>query len=174
MRSTKVVAGRELIEKLPARLNMPLDVYEESGALHFVSRGYYFDLGLVISDLGRGLKLWLPRVFSPGVTHVEHVDLGHGWFRFTMIVMHPLFGEMFFQTGRFCAFEEKHEHTRNPLHGRDRLHRSAPRARAAGARRHDLGVGTRCREGAANVRRAGERRRHARPDSIRRAASMAW
>ena len=52
------------------------------------------------------MKLWLPRVFSPGVTHVEHVDLGHGWFRFTMIVMHPLFGELFFQTGRFCALEE--------------------------------------------------------------------
>ena len=99
--STKVVegvAGRNLVEKLPARLNMPLEVYEENGVLHFVSRGYYFDLGL-------GLKLWLPRVFSPGVTHVEHVDLGHGWFRFTMIVMHPLFGEMFFQTGRFCALD---------------------------------------------------------------------
>lgn len=99
VRSTKVVAGRELIECLPARLNMPLRVYEENGALHFVSRGYYFDIGF-------GLRLWLPGVFSPGVTHVEHVDLGHGWFRFTMIVMHPLFGEMFFQTGRFCAAEE--------------------------------------------------------------------
>jgi hypothetical protein len=105
VRSTKVVAGRELIERLPARLNMPLDVYEEDGALHFVSRGYYFDLGF--GDPGFGLKLWLPGVFSPGVTHVEHIDLGHGWFRFTMIVMHPLFGEMFFQTGRFCALEER-------------------------------------------------------------------
>ena len=49
VRSTKVVeapARRNLIEKLPARLNMPLDVYEENGVLHFVSRGYYFDLGL--------------------------------------------------------------------------------------------------------------------------------
>lgn len=99
VRSTKVVAGRELVECLPARLNMPLHVYEDHGTLHFVSRGYYFDLFF-------GLKLWLPGVFSPGVTHVEHVDLGHGWFRFTMTVMHPLFGEMFFQTGRFCAAEE--------------------------------------------------------------------
>ena len=61
--------------------------------------GYYFDLGF-------GLKLWLPRLLSPGVTHVEHIDLDHGWFRFTMTVTHPLFGEMFFQTGRFCATEE--------------------------------------------------------------------
>ena len=100
VRSTKVVdAHGKLIEKLPARLCMPLDTFEEGGVLHFVSRGYYFDLGL-------GLKLWLPRFLCPGVTHVEHIDLGHGWFRFTMTVMHPLFGEVFLQTGRFSACEE--------------------------------------------------------------------
>jgi hypothetical protein len=98
--STKVVtADDRLIEKLPARLCMPLDTYVQGAVLHFVSLGYYFDLGL-------GLKLWLPALFTPGVTHVEHIDLGHGWFRFTMTVTHPLLGEMFFQTGRFCATEE--------------------------------------------------------------------
>ena len=100
VRSTKVVdEDGQLVEKLPARLCMPLATHEAGGVVHFVSRGYYFDLGL-------GLKLWLPAFFSPGVTHVEHVDLGHGWFRFTMIVTHPRFGELFFQTGRFCATEE--------------------------------------------------------------------
>lgn len=100
VRSTKVVTGAgTLVEKLPARLNMPLHVYEAGGVLHFVSRGYYFDLGF-------GLRVPLPALFSPGVTHVEHIDLGHGWFRFTMTVMHPQFGELFFQTGRFCATEE--------------------------------------------------------------------
>jgi hypothetical protein len=99
VRSTKVVtADGDLIEKLPARLCMPLTVYEDGGVLHFVSRAYYFDLGF-------GLRLPLPPLFSPGVTHVEHIDLGHGWFRFTLAVTHPLFGEMFFQTGRFCATE---------------------------------------------------------------------
>jgi len=100
VRSTKVVtADGRLIEKLPARLCMPLAVYEDGGVLHFVSRAYYFDLGF-------GLRLPLPAFFSPGVTHVEHIDLTHGWFRFTLAVRHPLFGEMFFQTGRFCATEE--------------------------------------------------------------------
>lgn len=99
VRSTKVVADDRLIERLPARLCMPLDTYVEGTVLHFVSLGYYFDLGF-------GLRLWLPRLLSPGVTHVEHIDLDHGWFRFTMTVTHPLFGEMFFQTGRFCAAEE--------------------------------------------------------------------
>lgn len=98
--STKVVtADARLIEKLPARLCMPLNTYEAGGVLNFVSRGYYFDLGM-------GLKMWLPAWLTPGVTHVEHIDLGHGWFRFTMAVTHPWFGEMFFQTGRFCAAED--------------------------------------------------------------------
>ncbi|HET9474890.1 MAG TPA: DUF4166 domain-containing protein [Steroidobacteraceae bacterium] len=100
VRSTKVVsADGRLTERLPARMCMPLDTYVEGAVLHFVSLGYYFDLGF-------GLKLWLPRLLSPGVTHVEHIDLDHGWFRFTMTVMHPLWGELFFQTGRFCATEE--------------------------------------------------------------------
>lgn len=99
VRSTKVFADGRLIERLPARMCMPLDTYVEGAVLHFVSLGYYFDLGF-------GLKVWLPRLLSPGVTHVEHIDLDHGWFRFTMTVTHPLFGELFFQTGRFCATEE--------------------------------------------------------------------
>jgi len=98
--STKVVTDDGLlIEMLPARLCMPLDTYVEGGVLHFVSRGYYF-------HLGAGFRLWLPALLSPGVTHVEHIDLGHGWFRFTMTVTHPLGGEVYFQTGRFCAAEE--------------------------------------------------------------------
>jgi len=100
VRSTKVVGDDgSLVERLPARLCMPLHTYVEGAVLHFVSLGYYFDFGF-------GLRLWLPRFFTPGVTHVEHIDLGHGWFRFTMTVTHPLFGEMFFQTGRFCASED--------------------------------------------------------------------
>jgi hypothetical protein len=99
VQSTKVVTPElTLIEKLPARLCMPLHTYEEHGVVHFVSLGYFFDLWL--------LRLWLPDFLTPGITHVEHIDLGHGWFRFTMTVTHARFGEMFFQTGRFCATEE--------------------------------------------------------------------
>jgi len=108
VRSTKVVDEHgKLVEKLPARLCMPLDTFEEGGVLHFVSRGYYFDINFGAIGFGdTGWKVWLPALLSPGVTHVEHIDLGHGWFRFTMTVLHPLFGEVFFQTGRFCATEE--------------------------------------------------------------------
>jgi Domain of unknown function (DUF4166) len=102
VRSTKVIeANGDLVERLPARLCMPLNVYEEGGALHFVSRGYYFELGSAGSR-----KVWLPRWLSPGTTHVEHHDEAQGWFRFTMTVSHPLFGELFYQTGRFRAAQE--------------------------------------------------------------------
>ncbi len=82
-----------LIEALPACLRMALDVYARDGVLHFVSNAYYFDLGRMrIRVLD-----WLP----PGTTHVEHIDLGNGLFRFTMRVRHRWLGEVFYQTGCF-------------------------------------------------------------------------
>jgi hypothetical protein len=33
--------------------------------------------------------------------------IADGWFRFTMTVTHPFFGEMFYQTGRFRAAGEQ-------------------------------------------------------------------
>jgi hypothetical protein len=81
---------------------LPLDVFERNGGLHFVSRGYYFDLG--IRRNGRHSRVPLPAWLSAGTTHVEHVDeSASGWFRFTMAVTHPVFGELFYQTGRFRA-----------------------------------------------------------------------
>lgn len=100
--STKVIgADGILVEELPAGLRMPLDVFERHGVLHFFSLGYYFDLGLRLGQ--HALKIPLPHWLSPGTTHVEHADETDGWFRFTMTVTHPLFGELFYQTGRFRA-----------------------------------------------------------------------
>jgi hypothetical protein len=119
--STKVIGPNgTLIEELPAGLRMPLSVYQHNGVLHFVSKGYYFEfrlglglgrtrrtgLGLALlgKHLGRhSIKIPLPSWLSPGTTHVEHADESKGWFRFTMTVTHPLFGEVFYQTGRFRA-----------------------------------------------------------------------
>jgi len=102
VRSTKVIdSDGALIERLPARLCMSLDVFERDGLLHFVSRGYFFDME--VPGTRRHVRLVLPRCLSPGTTHVEHIDEAEGWFRFTMTVSHPLFGELFYQTGRFHA-----------------------------------------------------------------------
>src|SRR5258708_12598021 len=64
VRSTKIIDSRGgLVERLPARLCMPLDVFEQGGVLHFVSRGYYFLLG---KPLDSGLpKLLLPTPLPP-------------------------------------------------------------------------------------------------------------
>ncbi len=107
VRSTKVIDrhGR-LVERLPARLCMPLELRERDGVLHFVSTGYYFDLTiewLRRAGFDHEWHLPLPRWLSPGTTHVEHIDEADGWFRFTMRVTHPRFGELFYQTGRFHA-----------------------------------------------------------------------
>ena len=112
--STKVIgADGTLTEELPAGLRMPLSVYQRRGVLHFVSKGYYFEFKMHRvpgwrSGSGRvaRLKIPLPTWLSPGTTHVEHADESNGWFRFTMTVTHPLFGEVFYQTGRFRAAEE--------------------------------------------------------------------
>jgi hypothetical protein len=106
--STKVIgADGSLTEELPAGLRMPLSVYQRRGVLHFVSKGYYFEFRIPWSSgrLSR-LKIPLPIWLSPGTTHVEHADESNGWFRFTMTVTHPLFGEVFYQTGRFRAARE--------------------------------------------------------------------
>src|ERR1700730_9578995 len=109
--STKVIgADGSLREELPAGLRMPLSVYQRRGVLHFVSKGYYFEFRIPWSSgrlaCGPSLKIPLPVWLSPGTTHVEHADESNGWFRFTMTVTHPLFGEVFYQTGRFRAAEE--------------------------------------------------------------------
>jgi Domain of unknown function (DUF4166) len=107
VRSSKTIdrLGR-LVERLPARLCMPLEVTVRDGVLHFISVGYYFDLTLEwlsYAGFNHEWHLPLPPWLSPGTTHVEHIDESDGWFRFTMRVTHRHFGELFYQTGRFRA-----------------------------------------------------------------------
>ena len=51
-----ISADGTFIEELPAHLCMSLDVYEESGALHFVSRAYYFAIPIPGTQLVAGLS----------------------------------------------------------------------------------------------------------------------
>lgn len=95
--STKQTDGDALVEKLGAGLYMRLRTFEEGGALHFASDGYFFRVG--------DFKLPLPDWFLPGGTRVLHEDLGRGEFRFMLRTRHPWFGEMFFQDG---VFAEEH------------------------------------------------------------------
>jgi hypothetical protein len=83
-----------LREWVDGGFGMSLDVFESGGALHFVSRRYYWRAGR--------FELALPRIFWPGKVHVIHEDLGGGRFRFAMTVIHGLFGRLFRQDGEFA------------------------------------------------------------------------
>ena len=96
--STKRADARAgLVECVGAGFGMTLDIYERDGALHFKSRGYFWQLGR--------WRIPLPALLSPGATHVVHSDVGGGWFRFAMRIVHPLLGETFFQDGVFHEIE---------------------------------------------------------------------
>ena len=92
--STKVcdrAAG--LMEVVAGGLGMYLRLFEREGALFFESRGYFWEV------LGR--RLPLPGFLTPGRTLVSHAEAGGGYFRFTLEMRHPVFGETVFQTGLF-------------------------------------------------------------------------
>jgi hypothetical protein len=93
VRSTKEAREGVLVEKLGAGLHMQLRVQEQNGELHFVSDGYFFQIGR--------WRLDLPDGFLPGGTRVAHIDLGAGRFRFTMRTQHRWLGELYYQDGIF-------------------------------------------------------------------------
>lgn len=95
VRSTKEIgADGGLLERTDGGLSMSLDVFEEAGALVFRSRRFWLVLGRV--------RLPIPTLLSPGTCRVVHTDLGGGLFRFTLSMVHPLWGETFHQTGVFA------------------------------------------------------------------------
>jgi len=94
VRSTKEIgADGGLLERTDGGLSMSLDVFEEDGALVFRSRRFWLVLGR--------LRLPVPTLLTPGVCRVTHTDLGQGFFRFTLAMVHPLWGETFHQSGVF-------------------------------------------------------------------------
>lgn len=98
-----------LVEALAAGMRMALDVYARDGILHFVSTCYYFELG--------SLRIRLPDWLPPGITHVEHIDLGGGTFRFSMSVRHRWLGEVFWQSGCFRDPVPGEKNCRDPVPG---------------------------------------------------------
>lgn len=97
--STKVydeAAG--LMEMVVGGLGMYLELSEREGAICFESRGYFWQVF--------GRRLPLPDLLTPGRTLVSHAEAGGGFFRFTLEMTHPVFGETVFQTGLFSEMSE--------------------------------------------------------------------
>jgi hypothetical protein len=85
-----------LVEQTDGGIGMHLAVFEEAGALVFESRGYFL-------DFGRGWRLKVPALLTPGRCRVSHAPEGPdaSRFRFTMSMVHPIWGRTFHQTGIF-------------------------------------------------------------------------
>ncbi|HEX2546135.1 MAG TPA: DUF4166 domain-containing protein [Ramlibacter sp.] len=99
VRSTKQLGPDGwLVERTDGGLSMELDVFEQDGVLVFRSRRYFLALA--------GRRLSIPPLLTPGTCRVEHHDLGGGRFRFTLSMVHPLWGRTFEQTGVFADVNE--------------------------------------------------------------------
>lgn len=94
VRSTKTRSGdRELTEHIGRGFSMRLGLSERNGDLYFVSHGYDVEI------LGRTLRI--PHLLTPGTTTVSHEQISGDLFRFTLSVVHPVFGRTIYQDGYF-------------------------------------------------------------------------
>ncbi|MBO6504130.1 MAG: DUF4166 domain-containing protein [Kordiimonadaceae bacterium] len=70
-----------------------MTVWAQGDSLFFESSEYWLRLGR--------FKLKVPPLLTPGKLHAEHRDEGNGWFRYVLKFTHPLWGQTFYQDGRF-------------------------------------------------------------------------
>lgn len=92
--SAKRFAGKSGLEEYLGRgIGMALKVVAIEDGLEFRSDHYFLDIGPV--------RLRLPHWIGPGRTVVRHRDLGEGSFEFSLQLVHPLLGDMVYQSGVF-------------------------------------------------------------------------
>jgi hypothetical protein len=92
--SAKRFAGATGLEEYVGKgIGMALMVEPMADGLRFVSDHYFLAVGKA--------RLPVPRWLAPGRTVVEHHDLGHGCFLFTLMLRHPLFGRLVEQHALF-------------------------------------------------------------------------
>ena len=92
--SAKGFAGVTGIEEYVGHgVGMALKVEALADGLRFISDHYFLTIA--------GRRLRLPRWIEPGQTVVEHHDLGHGCFRFSLMLHHPWLGRLVEQHALF-------------------------------------------------------------------------
>lgn len=89
----------EVIEHIGLGFLMRLRLTEESGALVFSSTAYECTLF--------GRRFEIPALITPGRTTVRHEQLKGDWFRFSLSVVHPVFGRTIFQEGDFYSVSDR-------------------------------------------------------------------
>ncbi|WP_282152764.1 DUF4166 domain-containing protein [Ruegeria atlantica] len=92
--SSKRFAGPTGLEEyIGFGIGISLKLESTANGLYFVSDRYFLKLGQN--------RLPLPRWVCPGGLVVGHEELGGGQFRFTLELMHPLFGQLIWQDATF-------------------------------------------------------------------------
>ena len=89
--SAKQFSGPTGLEEfIGCGISMALNVEASDEGLTFTSAGYFLKLA--------GRRLALPKFLSPGRVTVKHTVLANGEFEFSLVVQHPLFGELIQQS----------------------------------------------------------------------------
>ncbi|MFC4291047.1 DUF4166 domain-containing protein [Sphingorhabdus arenilitoris] len=93
--SAKRFAGPSGLEEYIGKgIGMALRVRAVEGGLAFESDHYFLKLGRI--------RIRIPHFCGPGRTEVRHIDKGEGRFDFSLILVHPLLGELVYQRAEFC------------------------------------------------------------------------
>jgi len=96
VKSTKCIRKNTgLIEVVGFGFGMYLKVYEQNSAIIFESTRFFWQLGR--------LKINIPQILTPGKTTVKQQALEGGLFRFSFDVIHPIFKQVYYQTGVFSG-----------------------------------------------------------------------
>ena len=90
--------GGTVVERTTGGLGMVLDVSVDAGALVFSSRSFFFAVG--------PWRVPIPAILTPGQCRVEHRAVDADRFRFTLTMVHPLWGTTSRQTGVFTDMPE--------------------------------------------------------------------
>ncbi len=94
VRSVKsILPDGTVLERTDGGLGMVLDISVEDGTLVFTSRSFFVAIG--------PWRVPIPAVLTPGRCRVEHQAVDDTRFRFTLTMVHPLWGATFRQTGVF-------------------------------------------------------------------------
>ena len=87
-----------LEEIISPHVGVALKVSLADKSILFVSDHYFLKI--------RGIRLPLPALFTPGTLTVTHKETSPKRFRYTFHLVHPLFGEMVYQTGIFEEIQQ--------------------------------------------------------------------
>lgn len=99
VRSTKCIDAKlGLIEVVGAGFAMNLKIYEDQGAMGFISTRFFCKIG--------AWRIPIPSLLTPGKTVVEQRVLDNGHFQFSLHVTHPWLGQVFAQQGCFKQVNE--------------------------------------------------------------------